>query len=177
MQKALPLPAKQQEFIEWFYTHGLEEHGYRRFLSPVEKQLVLSMPDPWPTRLQRVISSHSDVPPVVPLKRRPFGVNLIGYAFGQLGIGEDARMAGKAMLSADVPMTMLDFPPGTDVAQNDRSMAKYVSETGDFAFNIFCLTAEENGRFYAECGRQQFVDRYNIGYWPWNLAFGPKNGE
>jgi glycosyltransferase involved in cell wall biosynthesis len=74
-------------------------------------------------------------------------------------------------------MTMLDFPPGNDIGQNDRSMSYHVSKTGNFAFNIFCLTAEETGRYYAERGRGQFVDRYNIGYWPWELGAWPNEWE
>jgi glycosyltransferase involved in cell wall biosynthesis len=39
------------------------------------------------------------------------------------------------------------------------------------------MTAEEHGRYYAECGRSQFLDRYNIGYWPWELSRWPKSWE
>lgn len=178
VQAAFQLPAGAQAFKQWFYTHGLEEHHYWDFLTAKEKALVLALPEPWATRLlpvtQRVATS---VVPSVSFKKRDFGVNLIGYAFGRLGIGEDLRMAGKAFLKASVPMTMLDFPPGDNVDTNERSMARYVSTSGDFAFNIFCLTAEETGRFYAERGRTQFVGRYNIGYWPWELGAWPKEWQ
>ena len=52
-------------------------------------------------------------------------------------------------------------------------MAAYVSEYGPYAVNLFCMTALEMGRFYAERGSQQFNNRYNIGYWPWELAHWP----
>jgi hypothetical protein len=113
----------------------------------------------------------------VSFDNRRFGVNLIGYAFGQLGIGEDARMAARALRAAEVPVTMLNFPPGADIPQNDFSMASHVSELGPFAFNIFCMTALENGRYYAERGSRQFADRYNIAYWPWELSGWPKQWE
>ena len=178
VQEAFPLPSGVQAFKEWFYTHGLEEHDYWDFLTPTEKRQVLARPEPWATRLlpltQRALPHTLSR---VPIKRRSYGVNLIGYAFGRLGIGEDLRMAGKALLKAKVPMTMLDFPPGDNVDTSETSMARYVSKVGDFAFNIFCLTAEETGRFYAERGRSQFVGRYNIGYWPWELGAWPKEWE
>lgn len=178
VQSAFPLPAQINGFLQWFYTHGIEECGYWPFLSDAEKRLILEQPEPWGSRLKKAILDQ--VPPKfpkIPLAQRPFGVNLIGYAFGQLGIGEDARMAARALLAADVPMTMLNFPPGSDIPQNDRSMAEHVSEYGDFTFNFFCMTAEENGRFYAERGRSQFLDRYNIGYWPWELSQWPAEWE
>jgi hypothetical protein len=106
--------------------------------------------------------------------QRPFGVNLIGYAFGQLGIGEDLRMAAKSLLAVGVPFTILNFPPGDDIPQNDRSMAEHVSEDAPYAINIFCMTALEQARFFVERGQRQFEGRYTIGYWPWELSQWPQ---
>jgi glycosyltransferase involved in cell wall biosynthesis len=174
VQSAFSLPGQQIEFLQWFYTHGLEEHGYWPLLSEQEKQLLLELPEPWRSRIQTAILQKPEpTEPRIPFTQRPFGVNLIGYAFGQLGIGEDARMAARSLLAAKVPMTMVNFPPGSDVLQSDHSMEQHVSEKGPFAFNLFCMTAEETGRYYAEHGRTQFLDRYNIGYWPWELSQWP----
>jgi hypothetical protein len=178
VRDALSINEGTGAFKAWFYTHGLEEHDYWDFLSTVEKERILRLPDPWSTRLKAITQRPQQVAlPCVPFKKRAYGVNLIGYAFGRLGIGEDLRMAGKALLQAQVPMTMLDFPPGNNVDTNERSMARHVSDAGEYAFNIFCLTAEETGRFYAERGRSQFKDRYNIGYWPWELGAWPAEWE
>lgn len=170
------LPSQHELFLEWFYTHGVEELPLWRFLSAAERDRVMNAPEPWGSRLNSpLVRKLPPAPRLVPLARRKFGVNLVGYAFGQLGIGEDARMATRALLAAEVPVTLLNYPPGADIPQNDRSMAAHVKKRGDYAFNIFCLTAEENGRFYAERGRTQFQDRYNIGYWPWELGKWPEN--
>ncbi len=170
IQLDFPLPDQINEFLRWFYTQGLAEVGYWPFLSDAEKRAALEQPEPWGSRLKALVLDQLALKkPRTSFAQRPFGVNLIGYAFGQLGIGEDARMAARAMLSVGIPVTMLNFSPGSDIPQNDRSMANHVSSDGDFTFNIFCLTAEEHGRFYAERGRSQFLDRYNIGYWPWEL--------
>lgn len=170
------LPDNREDYLTWFYTYGLLEHCYWHCLTDLEKKVVLEIPDPWRTRLRDVINkSNQLVSKVTLFDRRKFGTNLIGYAFGQLGIGEDVRMAGRAMLAVDVPMTMLDFPPGDDVGNNDRSMSAHISQKAEYAFNIFCLTALENGRYYAERGRAQFLERYNIGYWPWELSAWPKD--
>jgi glycosyltransferase involved in cell wall biosynthesis len=178
VQQAFPLPEKTVEFLTWFYTHGLEEHGFWSFLSSAEQACVLQLPEPWFSRIRSALPAMLKEPERrLPFNNRPFGVNLIGYAYGQLGIGEDARMAARALLAAEVPVTMLNFPPGADIPQNDRSMASHVSEQGPFAFNIFCMTALENGRYYAERGGHQFNDRYNIGYWPWELSRWPKQWE
>ena len=177
VQDVFVLPDKKIEFLQWFYTHGVEEHKLWHWLSDAQKDLVMSQDDPWPKRIEAGLKKIPQQKTYVAFEKREFGVNLIGYVFGQLGIGEDVRMAARAMLSADVPFTMIDFPPGDDIPQNDRSMEKYASKEGEFAFNIFCMTALENGRFFAERGKSQLEGRYNIGYWPWELSKWPKEWE
>jgi glycosyltransferase involved in cell wall biosynthesis len=178
VQQVFPLPDKRTEYLDWFYTHGLEEHGFWYFLTSVEQTYVLQLPEPWHSRISKTLLELTKTPePRISFNDRPFGVNLVGYAFGQLGIGEDARMAARAMLAANVPISMLNFLPGTDIPQNDLSMAQHVTDQGAFAFNVFCMTALENGRYYAERGGSQFRDRYNIGYWPWELSRWPKQWE
>lgn len=176
--KEFPLPDKLDEFLAWFYTYGLKEHNIFNFLDQNEKNFLLKLREQCNDLLKySSITISENNTRIVSFKRRTFGVNLIGYAFGQLGIGEDVRMAGLALLKADVPMKILNFSPGTDIGQNDRSMSKYVFDEGDLSFNIFCLTAEETGRYYAEYGPDQFSGRYNIGYWPWELSRWPKDWE
>lgn len=103
------------------------------------------------------------------------GVNLIGYAFGELGIGEDVRMAAHALHAAGIPFTIIDFPPGDNIRQQDRSVEHWVSSQPRYAVNIVCLTALENLRLYLERGANLFRGRYTIGYWPWELLDWPAN--
>lgn len=173
VQSAYPLPAQLRGYKHWFYFHGVGEHGLWPFLSATEQRLVMSLDTPWQESFQSDMVDEVVLHGQAAQVRRPWGVNLIGYAYGQLGIGEDARMAAKALLAAGVPMTMLNFKPGADIPQNDYSMAAQVTEHGPYAINLFCMTALEMGRYYAEHGSAQFSGRYNIGYWPWELAKWP----
>ena len=103
------------------------------------------------------------------------GVNLIGYAFGELGIGEDVRMAALALEAANIPFTVINFRPGDDIRQNDRSIEQWVTDQAIYSVNIVCLTALEHLRLYAEQGETLFKNRYTIGYWPWELKKWPAN--
>jgi glycosyltransferase involved in cell wall biosynthesis len=105
----------------------------------------------------------------------PFGVNLIGYAFGELGIGEDVRMAAQTLDAVGMPFTVIDFPPGDDIRQNDRGVAKWVTDRAVYSIDVVCLTALEHLRLYAEKGADLFRGRYTIGYWPWELQTWPEN--
>jgi len=173
LKAAFSLDTQKQQYLWWFYTYGLNEHKFWFYLSEAEKEFVRSLPDPWADRLVEFEGTRTDKTTSKELKQRRFGVNVIGYAFGQLGIGEDARMAARSLSRAQVPFNMVSFAPSAQVGQNDHSMQQHVVECGEFAINLFCLTAEETGRFYAERACSQFIDRYNIGYWPWELGAWP----
>lgn len=164
VQKIYPLPQYQKEVVQWFYQYGVREHHLERFVSfeRIPQRKISCKPHKYTCSTSQKSTFC-----------RPFGVNLIGYAYGQLGIGEDIRMTAKCLQSADIPFVLLNFPPGKDIPQNDFSMANHIAEVGEYSINIFCLTALETGRYYAEMGKKQFEGRYNIGYWPWELHKWP----
>jgi hypothetical protein len=147
VQQAFALPAKYAEYLHWFYHHGVGEHGVWHFLEPAEKVRALQQEGPWQASFKKRVLDDALRPPAVPWRQRPWGVNVVGYAFGQLGIGEDARMAATALHTAGVPMCMLNFEPGADVAQNDMSMQAHVTADGPYAVNLFCMTAWSTGVF------------------------------
>ncbi len=178
VQSAFPLPSHLRAFQQWFACHGVGEHHLWPFLSPAEKNAVLTIAQhcssPHLSQLKAwVLADQAECSQLLHPQSKPFGVNLIGYAHGQLGIGEDLRMTAKALALAKVPFAVVNFAPGPDVAQNDRSMTRHVVDVGPYAINVFCMTAWETARFYAERGKHQFQGRYNIGYWPWELSQWP----
>lgn len=119
-----------------------------------------------------------------PLRKRAWGVNLIGFAFGELGIGEDVRMAVAACEAADIPFKVVNINPGTHLRQADRTLAAHVTAYADkesleerapYAVNVFCLTGFDTARAYLEQGSALFDGRYNIGWWPWELPVWPQH--
>lgn len=145
-----------ESFRHWMASHGLSEAG------------LLEDGD---SNEQRIISVGEKVQPSV----KPFGVNLIGYAFGELGIGEDVRMAAKSLHAAGVPFTVINYDPGHLISQNDHSIQEWVGIDFIYSINLFCLTALEHFRFYAEHGSATVTGYYCIGYWPWELQDWPLN--
>jgi len=186
VSQAFALPQKRLEFMHWFYCHGVGEHALWPLLTEHQRATALLVAEqsdsPWlesfrdwatasEARSLSVRTGHARGSG----SSHPFGVNLVGYAYGQLGIGEDLRMTARALRAAGIPFAVVDFPPGSDIAQNDRSVAAHVVVEGPYAINLFCMTALETGRFYAERGLHQFAGRYNIGYWPWELSQWPQD--
>jgi glycosyltransferase involved in cell wall biosynthesis len=129
--------------------------------------------------LRKLVSQQNAVTQSKPEERqttpaRLFGVNLIGYANGQFGIGEDVRMAALACAAADIPFSIYNVEPGMEVEQNDASANAHVSKHLPYAINLFCTTGIETARLAAVEGKKLFDGYYCIGYWPWELPEWPE---
>jgi glycosyltransferase involved in cell wall biosynthesis len=109
-------------------------------------------------------------------EQRPFGVNLIGHAFDVFGIGEDIRMAARALLAADVPCCVIDHPAGNGAARTDRSLAGLLHtdvKGGPYAFNLICMAAPIQARWLLEQGFTGLRERYTLVSWPWETETWP----
>lgn len=147
------------------FKHWLAHYAPQETALPLLQKIPLQA---WP--------AHNTLQPTQPSNDR-FGVNLIGYAFGELGIGEDVRMAAHACQAAGIPFCVIDFAPGSNIRQQDRSIAQWVTDSPRYGINLVCLTALEHLRLFVERGAELFRGRYTIGYWPWELHDWPANWE
>ena len=109
---------------------------------------------------------------------KEFGVNLYGFAYGELGIGEDLRMAVACCAYANIPYRIINIEVGANVGSGDRSLERVISlqkaET-DFPLNIFIIPGFDTAeRLFLKLGKKLFENHYNIGWWPWELSVWPK---
>lgn len=102
-----------------------------------------------------------------------FGVNVFGYANGELGIGEDVRQVALALEQAEIPVCIINFQPGKNISQQDHSVDRLVVASPKYGINLFCMTGIEHTRYVCETGLDLVQGRYNIGLWPWELADWP----
>ena len=122
------------------------------------------------------LTSRIDTTPGAPhLVHGPFGVNLIGFARGELGIGEDIRQVALALEAQGIPVCILDFAPGKNISQVENSAERLLSDQPRYGINLFCLTGIETTRYVCERGLATLEGRYNIGLWPWELPDWPEN--
>ena len=105
------------------------------------------------------------------------GVNLIGLVKGELGIGEDARMAARAMKAAGVPFSIFNFPPSCSSREKDHSLAHLINDNLVYNVNLVCLTGFEHSRLLTQIGIDVFDGRFTIGAWPWELPKWPVQCE
>lgn len=113
---------------------------------------------------------------IVPFSERPFGVNLIGHAFEIFGIGEDIRMAARALQSAGIPCCVIHHPASNGAACDDRSLEHLLcsdSHGGPYAFNLVCMAAPVQARWLRQVGCDVLRERYTISSWPWETQRWP----
>lgn len=164
LQKVFDLeqPAARAKYVQWFEQRGAEQFKLHALLDPDREG---------GTPGQEVAKATA-----VRARARPFGVNLVGFAFGELGIGEDLRMAAQACSAAGIPFKVFNINPGRHLRQADRLVASHVVERAQdlpYGTNVFCLTGFDTLRAYAEQGPALFAGRHNIGWWPWELPVWP----
>lgn len=107
----------------------------------------------------------------------PFGVNLYGYARGELGIGEDVRMLALSLEKAGVPFCVINIQLGENVSQKDSSIEHWIVTEPLYQINVFCMTGIEMSRYILSLGTSVLHHRYNIGLWPWELPQWPTPWE
>jgi len=109
--------------------------------------------------------------------KKPFGVNLFGFAYGELGIGEDLRMAVACCEAVGIDYRVINIEPGTEIRQNDKAVQAQVElgiASAPYAINVFILPGFDIvSRVFLKMGSEIFKDHYNIGWCPWELGVWP----
>jgi len=153
----LSTPGGRDGFAHWFQADAAPElEVYRKALSG-SGDVDTGM---WDDR---------DTPPTA---RIP-GVNIIGFAKGEFGIGEDARMVARALESAGIPFTIVNIPTGPGIRQEDVRLEASISNSQPYAINIFCLSGFDLAGVYLSHGEGIFEGFYNIGFLPWEFSQWP----
>ncbi|MEE4563351.1 glycosyltransferase [Paenibacillus polymyxa] len=101
------------------------------------------------------------------------GINLIGYNRAEMGIGESCRIAAKSLSAADIPFGIINFTGTNRARMTDLSWTEKEIDSPIFNVNIFHINAEQMTEVYASYGNSIFQNRYNIGYWAWELPDFP----
>jgi glycosyltransferase involved in cell wall biosynthesis len=110
---------------------------------------------------------------------KPFGLNIYGFAYGELGIGEDLRMAVECCEAAGIAYHVVNVDAGdtgqADLHLKDKVKALAKGELPPYNTNLFCLPAFDTvSRIFMQKGASVFAGYRNIGWWPWELAVFPK---
>lgn len=108
-----------------------------------------------------------------PRGQQACGVNLIGYAHAEMGLGEALRNTALALEYANVPFLVRKVDVPLLNRQDNLSMQQFMADHCRYGINCIGINPDLLYRLpqwlpYDEWGR-----RYNVGYWFWELANFP----
>ena len=105
---------------------------------------------------------------------RRFGVNLVGFARAEFGVGEDVRMAAAALDEAEVPYCVVDVRPvGSKARLQDRTLEGHLTDDLEYPVTLLCMTGFDTAGLLLSGHDHLMRAPKNIGYWPWELPRFP----
>ncbi|NEQ40752.1 MAG: glycosyltransferase [Okeania sp. SIO3I5] len=109
-----------------------------------------------------------------------FGINVAGHINGDFGLAEGVRSTLKALETTDIPVVMNDLP----IITSPRSNTTYRDFSIDNPYPINLVHTNPNwvyqgyyGRVFPYFGIEYFPNKYNIGFWFWELPKFPEEWE
>lgn len=96
------------------------------------------------------------------------GVNLIGYARSEHGVGQSLRQFAHAVSAAKAPFTVIDFNRNNLSRTQDESLSRQMSTDVMHEINVFHINADQMPEAEMQLP-SHFFGRYNIGFWHWEL--------
>ncbi len=100
-----------------------------------------------------------------------FGINIAGYITSESGVGEAVRANIKAAQEAGIPIALNNLPSHS--RQAERSYDGF-SESNPYTFNLVHVNADQISGILKVKGIDYFKNRYNIGFWYWELSNFPE---
>ncbi len=105
------------------------------------------------------------------------GINFVGFAFGEFGLGESLRALAGACATADIPFVVKDVDMRLKSRQADRTIAGHVVDTIVHRASLYCLNPDMMKPVYSLLRTTREHGGYNIGYWYWELETLPASWE
>ncbi|MCR5343164.1 MAG: glycosyltransferase [Butyrivibrio sp.] len=107
-------------------------------------------------------------------KKYPDGINLIGHARGDYGLGESCRLVAEAIKTSEIPFTIKNIFQNKKALETNEAYKEYESEDLKYNVNLIHLNPNELPVSIRSMTRDVFNNRYQIGYWLWELPEFPK---
>jgi glycosyltransferase involved in cell wall biosynthesis len=96
------------------------------------------------------------------------GVNVIGYARSEHGIGQSLRSFVSALDAAGIVSNVIDFNEGNLSRTGDQALESRLVSDATHRFNVFHINADQMPVVELHLPGHVF-ERFNIGFWHWEL--------
>jgi len=185
----------RMEFTKWYLVHARREYGLNAAAYPAYVLApLLRSPEPGIRAAAEAMGTEraacaceqpkgeppgsraNEARPAPGVWHRPpgrAGVNLIGYARGVFGMGQQLRAMATSCSEAAIPFSICNIDDQGH-GSRDESVAAWITPTQDYACNIFNMNPDTLLGTYFRFGPDFFSQRHNIGYWAWELPRAPE---
>ncbi len=103
------------------------------------------------------------------------GINIAGYINGEFGIGEGVRANIRAIETTNIPFTINNFPRSPN--RNQDTTYQNFNQDNPYPINLIQVNADEVNTFLKYSGSSYFKNRYNIGFWAWEIPEFPQKWQ
>lgn len=109
--------------------------------------------------------------------QKPSGINLIGDIRIEIGLGQSMRLISNVLNYSSRDFCIVNLPLNTDVRRNDHSWDHKISQDPLYRINLFHINPQDMGLSCLRLGDSVFKNRYNIGFWLWELEKAPEEAH
>lgn len=105
---------------------------------------------------------------------KDLGVNICGFVSGEFGLAEAVRSTIRSLEAVKIPVAINNIDKLITHRQKDTSYKNFTEEN-PFPVNIVQINGDLLPELEQKLNRKYFENKYNIGYWAWELADFPVN--
>src|SRR5688500_5900403 len=102
-----------------------------------------------------------------------FGVNLAGYFQVESGLGEGVRSTVRSLEAARIPFVLNNCDYNSKLHGTDTNFSNFAADN-PYPVNIVQINADSMVKFVNSFGRSYLKNRYNIGFWLWEMLRFPR---
>lgn len=103
----------------------------------------------------------------------PRGLNYVGVIRGEIGLSQSCRLIARAIDASNLEYLIINFNQISAIRQTDFSWDHRIVENPNYSINLFHLNPPELALAYSSLGKKFWENRYNIGFWLWELQDFP----
>lgn len=125
-----------------------------------------------PPTLKHVVRLVEQVVDDEPL--REHGIEYVGFARAESGLGENLRALVRATQTAGIPVSVSDVDIDSGIRNADSSVDAFIG-VAPYKTRIICVNPDLLGEAFRDDGFLRARDAYRIGFWFWELERLPRN--
>ena len=107
-------------------------------------------------------------------REMPKGVNLIGDIRMEIGLGQSMRLLANQLEQSHYDFGIYNLSMAEGIRRNDHTWDHRIMDNAPYGINLFHINPQELGMAYLNLGKDFWKNKYNIGFWLWELEEFPK---